>query len=157
MKKLLLVLLMLFVSSTQVFADDLATAKSMFQQYVNAANTYSPNLLNYYSPSAKIIRQVVKPDGTTVNATTNMQTYAQQMKLSQGTAKLRKYTNRYTNINATKVANGVKVSALRQPMKDTYWLKTYQIWQKQPNGKWLIVEEMMQTKIQLFLRYADKK
>lgn len=157
MKKLLLVLLMLFVSSTQVFADDLTTAKSMFQQYVNAANTYSPNLLNYYSPSAKIIRQVVKPDGTTVNATTNMQTYAQQMKLSQGTAKLRKYTNRYTNINATKVANGVKVSALRQPMKDTYWLKTYQIWQKQPNGKWLIVEEMMQTKIQLFLRYADKK
>ena len=41
-------------------------------------------------------------------------------------------------------------------MKDTYWLKTYQIWQKQPNGQWKIVEEMMQTKEQIFLRYADK-
>ena len=157
MKKLLLVLFMLLISSTQVFADDLTTVKNLFNQYVYAANTYSPNLLNYYSPKAKIIRQVVKPDGTTVNATTNMQTYAQQMKLSQGTAKLRKYTNKYSNINATKVTNGVKISALRQPMKDTYWLKTYQIWQKQPNGQWKIVEEMMQTKEQIFLRYADKK
>lgn len=156
MKRILLVLLMLVISSTQVFADDLATAKSMFRQYVNAANTYSPSLLNYYSPRAKIIRQVVKPNGQTVNATTNMQTYAQQMKLSQGTAKLRKYTNKYTNITATKVPNGVKVSALRQPMKDNYWLKTYQIWQKQPNGRWVIVEEMMQTKEQIFLRYADR-
>lgn len=156
MKKILLVLLMLFVSATQVFADDLSTVKSMFYQYVNAANTYSPSLLSYYSPKAKIIRQVVKPNGQTVNATTNMQTYAQQMKLSQGTAKLRKYTNKYSNVTTTKVSNGVKVSALRQPMKDTYWLKTYQIWQKQPNGKWVIVEEMMQTKEQIFLRYADK-
>ena len=63
MKRILLVLLMLIISSTQVFADDLATAKSMFRQYVNAANTYSPSLLNYYSPRAKIIRQVVKPNG----------------------------------------------------------------------------------------------
>lgn len=156
MKKFLLVMFMLLISSTQVFADDLATAKSLFNQYVYAANTYSPNLLSYYSPRAKIIRQVVKPDGTTVNATTNMQTYAQQLKLSQGTAKLRKYTNKYTSIHATKVTNGVKVSALRQPMKDTYWLKTYQIWQKQQNGQWKIVEEMMQTKEQIFLRYADK-
>ena len=93
MKKFLLVMFMLLISSTQVFADDLATAKSLFNQYVYAANTYSPNLLSYYSPRAKIIRQVVKPDGTTVNATTNMQTYAQQLKLSQGTAKLRKYVS----------------------------------------------------------------
>ena len=28
---------------------------------------------------------------------------------------------------------------------------------KQADGKWLIVEEMMQTKVQTFLRYADKK
>ena len=28
---------------------------------------------------------------------------------------------------------------------------------KQPSGKWLITEELMQTKEQLFLRYADKK
>ena len=40
---------------------------------------------------------------------------------------------------------------------ETYKLKTYMIVKKQPSGKWLIVEEMMQTKQQIFLKYADKK
>ena len=156
MKKIYILLITLFFISSSVFADDLETAKTNFSNYVSAANSYSPALLNYYSPNAKIIRQVVKPDGTTANATTNMATYAKQMKISQGTAKLRKYRNKYKNVNAVKVANGVKISALRQPMDDNYWLKTYQIWQKQPNGNWLIIEEMMQTKQQIFLKYADK-
>ena len=65
--------------------------------------------------------------------------------------------NKYKSITATKVSNGIKVSALRQPMNDNYWLKAYQIWQKQSNGSWVIIEEMMQTKQQIFLRYADNK
>jgi hypothetical protein len=50
-----------------------------------------------------------------------------------------------------------KVISLRQPSGEDYKLKTYMIVKKQPNGKWLIVEEMMQTKVQTFLRYADKE
>ncbi len=156
MKKLLFVILSVLLINLAAFASDLDTAKMKFNAYVSAANSYSPSLLNFYSPRAKIIRQVVKPDGTTVNATTDMATYAKQMKISQGTAKIRNYRNKYKNVTATQVANGVKVSALRQPMDDKYWLKTYQIWQKQPSGNWLIIEEMMQTKQQIFLRYADK-
>ena len=156
MKKISIILIIFIIFAIPVFADDIETAKMKFSSYVSAANSYSPSLLNYYSPNAKIIRQVVKPDGTTVNATTDMATYAKQMRISQGTAKIRNYKNKYKNVTATKVANGIKVSSLRQPMKDDYWLKTYQIWQKQPNGNWLIIEEMMQTKQQIFLRYADK-
>ena len=85
-----------------------------------------------------------------------MSTYAKQLKISQGTAKLKNYKNKYTNVTATQVPKGIKVSALRQPMNDKYWLKTYQIWQKQPSGNWVIIEEMMQTKQQIFLKYADK-
>ena len=77
-----------------------------------------------------------------------------QLKLGQATARLRKYKNAYRNITVTKVANGYKVSAERQPTGETYWLKTYQIVQKQPNGQWKVVEELMQTKEQIFLRYA---
>ena len=156
MKKLSFLIVIFIFLTIPSFADDLETAKKLFSNYVSAANSYSPSLLNYYSPKAKIIRQVVKPDGSTANATTDMSTYAKQMKISQGTAKIRNYKNKYKNITATKVANGIKVSSLRQPMNDNYWLKTYQIWQKQPNGNWLIIEEMMQTKQQIFLRYADK-
>lgn len=154
MKKIFLLFLIIFCSTLQVFADDMDDVKTNFNNYVYAANTYSPNLLNFYSPNAKIIRQVVKPDGTTANAVTDMATYAKQMRISQGTAKMRHYRNKYKNITTTKVSNGIKVSALRQPMNDQYWLKTYQIWQKQPNGSWIIIEEMMQTKQQIFLKYA---
>ncbi|MBR1942731.1 hypothetical protein IJ843_03230 [bacterium] len=156
MKKLSTLLITFLFMILPVFADDLTTVKNNFTQYVGAANSYSPSLLKYYSPDAKIIRQVVKPDGTTANATTDMATYAKQMKISQGVAKMRNYKNKYKNVTATQVANGIKISALRQPMNDTYWLKTYQIWQKKADGNWVIIEEMMQTKEQIFLKYADK-
>ncbi len=154
MKKILALIVIIMCTTLQVFADDMDTVKIKFNNYVAAANSYSPNLLSFYSPKAKIIRQVVKPDGTTANAYTDMATYAKQMRLSQSTARMRNYKNKYKNITTTKVSNGIKVSALRQPMNDPYWLKTYQIWQKQPNGSWVIVEEMMQTKQQIFLKYA---
>ena len=80
------------------------------------------------------------------------------MKLGQAGAKLRHYTNAYSNIEVVPTTNGAfKVSSLRQPSGENYKLKTYMVVKKQPSGKWLIVEEMMQTKVQTFLRYADKK
>ena len=157
MKKALLLFCTLFcLTILTVFADDMADVRKMFDNYVQAANTYSPEIPYFYSPSAKIIRQVVKPDGTTVNATTDMATYTKQMKLSQSIAKVRKYTNKYFKISVSKVPNGYKVSALRSPLNDNDNLKIYQIWKKQ-NGKWVIVEEMMQTRQQIFLKYADKE
>jgi hypothetical protein len=108
-----------------------------------------------YSPSAKIIRQVIKPDGTLVNVNTDTATYIKQMKLGQAGAKLRKYKNTYTNVTVTDLGNGsYKVSSLRQPSGETYKLKTYMIVKPQSNGKWLITEELMQTKEQIFLKYA---
>ena len=155
MKKILSIIAIFgFLLGSQAFADDKADALAFFNRYVNAANTYSPTVPDFYSPNAKIIRQVVKPDGTTANAYTNTSTYITQLKIGQATAKMRKYKNAYRNITVAKVANGYKVSAERQPTGETYWLKVYQIIQKQPNGKWLIVEELMQTKEQIFLRYA---
>lgn len=154
MKRFFLTLITLTFVSLSAFADDKQEALNFFNSYVNAANTYSPAVTTMYSPSAKIIRQVVKPDGTTVNVNTDTATYIKQMKLGQAGAKLRHYKNTYTNIMVTPVANGYKVSSLRQPSGETYKLKTYMIVQKQPDGKWLIVEELMQTKEQIFLRYA---
>ena len=157
MKKFLTILAILIGFSTVVFADDKQDALNFFNSYVNAANTYSPTVPDMYSPSAKIIRQVIKPDGTTVDVATDTATYIKQMKLGQAGAKLKHYTNKYTDISVTPVSgDSYKVSSLRQPSSEDYKLKTYMIVKKQPNGKWLIVEEMMQTKVQTFLRYANK-
>lgn len=155
MKKTVLLLLMSVFLSLAVFADGKQEALEFFNSYVNAANNYSNSVGNMYSPSAKIIRQVVKPDGTTVDVATDTATYLRQLKLGQAGAKLRNYKNSYTEINVTPVAGGAyKVSSLRQPTGESYKLKTYMIVKKQPDGKWLITEEMMQTKVQTFLKYA---
>ncbi len=157
MKKLLSILMTftLFVlTGMQAFADSAQEALNFFNSYVSAANSYSPTVATMYSPNAKIIRQVVKPNGELVNVSTNTATYIKQMKIGQAGAKMRGYKNTYTNVSVTSLGNGTyKVSSLRQPKGETYKLKTYMI-VKKINGKWQITEEMMQTKEQIFLRYA---
>jgi len=154
MKKTLLIIALMGINLC-AFADNKQEALAFFDTYVKSANTYNPVITEMYSPSAKIIRQVVKPDGTTQNVDTDTATYIKQMKIGQAGAKLRHYTNSYTDISVTDLGNGkCKVSSLRQPSGETYKLKTYMIMEKQPNGKWLIVEEMMQTKVQTLLKYA---
>ena len=155
MKKILSLLILLAGISMPVFAGEKEDALQFFHNYVNAANTYSTTIPSMYSPNAKIIRQVIKPDGTTQDVQTNTSTYITQMKLGQAGAKMRHYTNSYSNVTIVPVGNGkYKISSLRQPSGEVYKLKTHMIVQKQSNGKWLIVEEMMQTKVQTFLKYA---
>lgn len=157
MKKLLTLLTIfgLFLTTgLQAFADDAQEALKFFNSYVSAANSYSPTVANMYAPNAKIIRQVIKPDGTLVNVNTDTATYIRQMKLGQAGAKMRGYKNTYTNVSVASAGNGAyKVSSLRQPSGESYKLKTYMIVKKQ-NGTWKITEEMMQTKVQTFLKYA---
>lgn len=135
------------------FAGEKDDALAFFNNFVSASNSYSPSILNMYSDNAKIIRQVVKPNGQTVNVYFSMDDYRKQMKISEKLAKLRKYKNYYSDINVTKVSNGYRIDALRKPSASDYKLKTSTVVQKQ-NGKWIIVEELMQTKEQIFLKYA---
>ena len=154
MKKLLYLLLLLIFTNIQVMANEKQDVLNFFNNYVSAANSYSNTVGDMYSPSAKIIRQVVKPDGTTANAYTDTSTYIKQMKIAQAGAKIRGYKNTYSDVTVTDMGNGsYKISSLRQPIGETYKLKTYMI-VKKINGKWQIVEEMMQTKQQIFLKYA---
>ena len=159
MKKLLSILMVFGIflaTGVKAFANESQEALKFFNSYVAAANSYSPAVAGMYSPNAKIIRQVVKPNGQLVNVSTDTVTYIRQMKLGQAGAKLRGYKNHYTNITVTSAGNGAyKVSSLRQPSGENYKLKTYMIVKKH-NGSWKITEEMMQTKVQTFLKYAKK-
>lgn len=155
MKKIFLTVLSLFLVSLSVFAGDKDDALKAFNTYVKTANNYDNAVTTFYTPNAKIIRQVIKPDGGLVDVVTDTSTYITQMKLSQAVARARKYKNNYTNVVVTPISAGkVKISSVRHPSVDNDSLKAYMIFQKQPNGKWLIVEELMQTRQQIFLKYA---
>ncbi len=153
MKKILLTFLAVITVSTSVFAASTKQeALTFFNHYANSANNYDPAITTMYSPSARIIREVVKPDGSTVTRVTNTKRYISEMKKAQIVAKLRKYKNIYTNIKVEPTGTDTyKVSSLRQPSGESYKLKAYFVVKKQPNGKWLIIEEMMQTKVQMLI------
>lgn len=125
------------------------------KKYAMYANNYNDALLDLYSPDVKIIREVVKPSGETVDVVVPAKRYFTELKIGQKTAKLRKYKNKYRNIKAEEVPNGIKISAERQPSKENYWLKMYQILEDTDSG-FKIKEEMMQTKVQSFLNQQEK-
>lgn len=153
MKKLLLTLIILMFG-LKVFAGEQEDALKFFNSFVSASNNYNISLLNMYSDDAKIIRQVVKPDGKLVNVNFSIYNYRKQLKISSKIAQIKNYKNYYSNIHVTKVSNGYRIDSIRKPSLSDDKLKSSVIVQKQADGKWLIIEELMQTKEQIFLKYA---
>ena len=137
------------------FASTSQQAVEFFKQYQEYANSYNEKLLQMYSPDAKIIREVVKPTGEIVDVVVPSKRFFKELKIGQKTAKLRKYKNKYRNISAKETPYGIMITAERQPSSENYWLKMYQIVQNTDSG-FKIKEEMMQTKVQSFLKHKDK-
>lgn|SRR5574344_99846 len=151
-KQVLLLAVVLMIGSCVIASEQ--DALNFFNEYVSASNNYSSSLLGMYSSNAKIIRQVVKPNGQLVNVNFSVRDYKHQMILSSKVAKIRHYKNYYSSINVSKVSNNkYRITAKRKPSASDYKLNTMMIVEKE-NGKWLITEELMQTKEQIFLKYA---
>lgn len=153
--KFVLPIIGIILTFSDVYAQTPQDGIAFFNQYQNFANSYNDKILDMYSPNAKIIREVIKPSGETEQVIVPSERYFKELKIGQKTAKLRKYRNSYKNVIAQKVQNGIKVSAERQPSRESYWLKMYQIYTPTDSGL-KITEEMMQTKVQSFLRHKNK-
>lgn len=153
--RIILLLMLCLILCPQTLASTSQKAVDFFKQYENLANTYDEKLLEMYSPDVKIIREVVKPSGETEGVIVPTKRFFKELKMGQKTAKLRRYKNKYRNITATETPEGIKITAERQPTKETYWLKMYQIVQNTDSG-FKIKEEMMQTKVQSFLKHKDE-
>lgn len=153
--KFVLPIIGIIITFSDVYAQTLQDGIAFFNQYQNFANSYNDKILDMYSPNAKIIREVIKPSGEAEQVIVPAERYFKELKIGQKTAKLRKYRNSYKNVIAQKVRNGIKVSAERQPSRESYWLKMYQIYTPTDSGL-KITEEMMQTKVQSFLRHKNK-
>ena len=152
--KFVLPIIGIILTFSDVYAQTPQDGIAFFNQYQNFANSYNDKILDMYSPNAKIIREVIKPSGE-AEQVVPAERYFKELKIGQKTAKLRKYRNSYKNVIAQKVRNGIKVSAERQPSRESYWLKMYQIYTPTDSGL-KITEEMMQTKVQSFLRHKNK-
>ena len=153
--KIILIIFYFVFTVLQVNAGTPKEGMDFFNQFTNYSNSYNKALLGMYSPDVKIIREVVKPSGETEQIIIPSQRFFKELKLGQKTAKIKNYKNKYKNIIVKEIPNGLQVSAERQPSNETYWLKMYQILQNTDSGM-KITEEMMQTKVQTFLKHKNK-
>ena len=145
---------MLLCLSLIAFGADVQEVRNFFDSYVQDANSYSKRIPEYYSSDAKIIRVVIKPDGEKESVEFSVEDYMKQLKKRSKFAKIVRYKNRYEDVKVTDLGNGkFKVSALRYPMRDKKGLNFYFIVQDTEGGL-KVIEESMETTVQVFLKYA---
>ena len=157
MKKILSLLTALLITGIKTAANAATTPEqvlSFFNNYVSAANSYSDTITSFYAPDAKIIRVVMKPDGTTATVTADTKQYFNQMRIGANLAKINKYKNFYTERKITKQGNDYKITCKRQPSTSDYKIPAHFVIGPDASGKLKIKEEMMYTKQQKFLKYA---
>mgnify|MGYP007007499295 FL=1 len=157
MKKILSLLTALLITGIMTAVNAATTPEqvlSFFNNYVSAANSYSDTITSFYAPDAKIIRVVMKPDGTTATVTADTKQYFNQMRIGANLAKINKYKNFYTERKITKQGNDYKITCKRQPSTSDYKIPAHFVIGPDASGKLKIKEEMMYTKQQKFLKYA---
>lgn len=156
MFKKLIVTFALLLIGTVSLAGPKEEVASFFDSYVNAANTYNENLASFYAPNAKIIRVVIKKDGTRESVVTDTSVYMKQLHINAKLAKVRNYKNFYTDRVVTQVGNDYKITCKRQPSLSSYKLPAHFVIGKDSSGKYKIKEESMDTYQTAILHGAKK-
>lgn len=158
MKKLLIYIFIFFIGlGIQASETDIAQVRQFFDSFVKAANSYSDNYFNFYEPNAKIVRVVVKKDGSKESVAVPMSEYKKQSGLNMKIGKLRKYSNSYSDINITETPEGdYEITALRKPSTSDYKLPVSFVIGKDSSGSWKIKSESMETKVQAFLKRSPR-
>lgn len=151
MKNFIWVLCVFFSLFLPASADDIQDVKSFFNEFVDAANNYSSDYFHYYSDDAKIIRVVEKPDGSEESVYIPLEKYMIEAKKSSKLARLRKYKNKYFNVNIFPKGEDFMVTAMRMPSTSDYKIPAHFVIGKDSNGNWKVKEESMNTRVQRFL------
>ncbi len=139
------------------FAGPQEDVMAFFDSYVNAANTYDENIPNFYATDAKIIRVVIKKDGTKQSVATDTATYMKQLRISAKLAKINKYKNTYSDRVITQIGNDFKISCKRKPSTSEYRLPAHFVIGKDASGSYKIKEESMHTYQTAILKGANKE
>ncbi|MBQ2872160.1 hypothetical protein IJE86_10705 [bacterium] len=145
MFKKLVISLILILAGSVSFAGPSEDVAAFFDKYVAAANSYDENIPTFYAPDAKIIRVVVKKDGTKESVVTDTGVYMKQLRMNSKLAKVRNYKNYYTDRVITQVGNDYKLTCKRQPSLSDYKLPAHFVIGKDSSGNYKIKEESMDT------------
>lgn len=158
LKKIILGLCFLAFNFMPAFADsapisdkEIKEIEEFFNSYVDSANNYKEDLINYYIENANIERIVIKPNGKNETVKIPMKRYKKELIKGKIAAKFVNYKNRYENRKYEKLSDSIyKIKTKRYPMKDKKGLNAEFTITKTPNGL-KISSEKMETTVQRFL------
>lgn len=145
MLKKLVVSLIIILAGAASFAAPADDVMAFFDKYVEAANSYSQDIPSFYEPNAKIVRVVVKKDGTQESVVTDTAVYMKQLRMNSKLAKIRNYKNFYTDRVISQVGGNYKIDCKRQPSLSDYKLPAHFVIGKDSAGNYKIKEESMHT------------
>ncbi len=157
MKKIIITALfsLIICATSAIAAGESDAVMKFFDSFVTAQNTYDNSLENYFMPTTKIERVVIKPDNTKATLIIPMDEYKVQLKKGAFLAKTVKYRNAFKNKKITKIGNDYKITALRYANADKVGLNCYYVITKVGND-YKIKTESWDTKHQGFLKYIKE-
>ena len=137
--------------------DNISLDNDSFKNFVynkvinHISNNYDKSMENYFMPTTRIERIVIKPDNTRAMLVIPMSEYTVQLKKGAFLAKTIKYRNAFKNRKITKVGNDYKITAQRFANADKEGLNCFYIITKVGNN-YKIKTESWETKHQGFLK-----
>ena len=157
MKKIFLTALLsiIFCTTSAMASSESDAVLKFFDNFVTASNNYDKSMENYFMPTTKIERVVIKPDNTKASLIIPMEEYKSQLKKGAVLAKTIKYRNNFRDRKITKIGSDYKITATRFPNADKVGLPCYYIITKVGNN-YKIKAESWEKKHQGFLKYIKE-
>ena len=147
MRSLLTILTLILISvSDAVGASPEDEAKKLFERYVDSERTFDPAVSELYSDDAKIQNKRTYLDGSTRVSMMPAPKYKELIRATMPLAKARGDTNQYSEVKYVSEGQKVRITATRFSNLKKYSSPISLLVGPSPEGKWLIFEELSESK-----------
>ena len=137
-------LITLFLSA-ESDQDKIASAKKLFDAFVTLGDNYDPKVADLYSDKAVVKTNRIYPDGSVKTMTIPSLQWKQLVRQVMPIAKERGDRSTFSKIQFLVEGNRVRIKAIRYSELKEY-ASPYSMLVGTENGKWLIFEEITETK-----------
>ena len=121
-------------------------ARKLFERYVESERTFDPAVSDLYSDDAKIQNKRTYPDGSTRVSTMPAPKYKELIRATMPLAKARGDTNKYSEVKYTAEGEKIRITATRFSNLKKYSSPISLLVGPTPESKWLIFEELSESK-----------
>jgi hypothetical protein len=136
----------MFVANAWAQTSSTDAAKRLFEQYVALGHAYDPSVADLYADDALIKNKRTYPTGEVRDMTMPAANYKTLIRQAMPLAKTRGDRSTYADVRYTSEGERVRISAARFSELKNYTSPITLLVGPSPNGKWLIYEELSESR-----------